>query len=287
MTSFSVPIYYPVLPYILQDGTIDSLQYIVPDTQSKILNPAPVFDLSKLNDTIVAFAPISAQVVANLGFGALLNVGSTVNVSYFLLEISSTFEPIATNQSIVTAHIYGVGVRIVVKAWSINTKANISYKESLAASAVLNLATTVYDMSSSGFGISAMKMFLPLIIGSLGAFDATRLAAISGLMEAMNSYRTSANATLYPVLLGVELNLANNIVPFNASLSGIYALNQIAKGSSLNQALQAMPSQLPSNEALQSTLVSSVYSYIVAGTNDTKPSTNQITKAKQAIAIGK
>ncbi len=275
-------VYVPVSPSAEENGVIDSLAAIAPANELKLGDPPNTTNYSVIN---VRTSQVTQDLIASLKYSTLINATSTGASYYYLLEALTTLSTVQTGGTVITGQVYGLGLRLAIKTWSIDASltANVSL---VAASVELNASGSSYIFETIGVGLESLSACASLYQGIGGKFDIARLSAFSGAIEDVMDYLIANASTLTPRLLGVTVDMASINTAFTSSISGIYALNQIIKGNSLTNAMQNIPLTLPADEPIQQALVSSVYAQVVGTDPTQKPSKDQINLAKQVITIG-
>jgi hypothetical protein len=273
----------PVAPYLNPDGSIASLSNILPSQPIPAAPPpSPPYNFSVVN---VNSVQMSASMASDIGFGDLVNINVSGSVLYFLLDLIATLPAIPVQSDPVTEQVYGVGVRVALKTWNFNSKftANAGM---VAASATLSMASTAFEATVIGPGIGSLTALEPLLQSSLSSsFDVTTMQNLGQAVAGLADYMATNSQNLTPSLLGVNLNFSSNTL-LAPTGSYIFALRQITKGQSYNQAIQNLPSTPPPDTQLNATLIQAVYTQLVGQDPTTTPTSDDKTMANLILNVG-
>jgi hypothetical protein len=269
----------PVSPYT-SDGNIASLAGVLTKSVPAAPPPTPPYNYGVVT---LSSTSLSASMTASLGFQDLVSFQVSGNAYYWLVDVIAALPPIES-ESPVLSQVYGVGVRLALKAWNVNTKFSLS-AYSFAAQATLSMAHTTFAVEAYGAGLQALSTMKPLLTVLGSPFDVEKFQVLGEVMGDLTDYLVAQGDNLTPVLLGVNLDFAGETL-LDPAGGYVFALRRIAKGNSYNQALQSIPPNPPPDVEISSVIVQAVYDQLVGSDQDAQPSSAAKSSANQILGLG-
>jgi len=272
----------PVAPYVTSDGNIASLSDVVTSPVAAVGTPAAPYDYGIVN---LASTTVSASVVASLGYSDLVNFSVSGTAYYWLLDVVATL-PALPDQSAspLISQVYGVGIRVVLKAWNVNTKLSMS-AYGLAAQAELGMAQTTFQVETLGPGLDSLASLRPLMVAIGATFDVEMMQTLGQCIGDLTDYLADNEQTMTPQLLGVNFDWTNASL-LDPAGGYVYALRRITKGNNYTQALQNVPSTLPPGVEISTPIVQAVYTQIVGPDPTAAPTSQQKSTANTLLNVG-
>lgn len=273
--------YYPIPAFLGQDRLISVLHGL--DEDENLKAPQAPAGPHVYNNVQIKSTQVTSDVAISLGFGSLVSIGGTGSSYMYVVDVVALLPGVPVPSSVISSLYYGIGIRLGLKAWSIDTKFSSSVSF-IAAAASLSMASTAYEFISMGPGLDVLPSLKPLIVGSLGPFNNQVLQNLGAALEGLVSYLSSQGANLEPVPISVDLDFGSP-KPASLTLSGTFALNQIRRCMTLQQAKAAIPQNLPYGAKIDEAFVEAIYSTIVQSPT-AKPTPAQSDAAKGLLALG-
>ncbi len=271
----------PVTPYVMTNGVIPSLEEFAPSSQIKISGNGPNSLPDVSNTVTYSETNINAAGAMSLGFQGLVDFNASAKASYLLLQLKVLADPVpGKSGSMITNEYYGVGFRICVKAWNLDTKSNVSV-ESVSADCTINGASSAIQMQVVGISPQVLAEYVPMFAGYIGSFDMTTLQNIGVISKALQDYISENYQSIRPVLMEVELNQNVLVQPFNLSPSTVYALHGVYTPDSYNNAVKYKPSNTGFD--LDDDVIKSIYKVVVGSNYSSKPNDHQVKVAKKSV----
>lgn len=272
----------PVAPFTTSDGNIASLADVVTSPVAALAAPAAPYSYGIVNLTSTT---ISASMAASLGYGDLVTFSVNGTAYYWLLDVVATLPALPDNSSSpLVSQVYGVGVRVVLKAWNVNTKLSVS-AYGLAAQAELGMAHTTFQVETLGPGLGALASVRPLMVAIGATFDVEMMQTLGQCIGDLSDYLAANEQTMTPQLVGVNFDWTDASL-LDPAGGYVYALRRITKGNSYTQALQNVPSTLPPGVEISTPIVQAVYTQIVGPDPTASPTGPQKSTANTLLNMG-
>ncbi len=272
-----------VTPYVLSNGAIPSLLEFAPQDQITISGNGPKSLPSVASVVSFDEQNINAAGAMSLGFEGLVDFNVGARASYLLLELKVLANPVpGAPGTIIANEYYGVGFRICVKAWDLDTKTNVSIA-SVSADCTINGASSAIQMQVVGISPQVLAQYVPLFSGYIGSFDMSTLQDIGVIAKGLQDYISDNYESITPVLMEVDLDQEAIVGPFNLSPSTVYGLHGIYTPDSYNN---AVGKDLPSDTngyTLDDDVIKAMYQVIVGTNYSTKPDDDQQLVARKSV----
>ncbi len=254
-SAFHNIITYNVSPSLIKSDTrpeearvnvITSLIGIAPFEQIRI--SGDTIEMTTNPDTNMGMQEINAKAAVEMGFGSTVSLKGSGNGRYFLQSyLAYVDHTIEQPQGIIVSERYGMGVRIMVKAWNLTTTTSISLG-SIAADCTLKGASSSVQIETIGLnGADIISSISQLSAISVSNLDTGSLHLINSIFQDIINYIHEQIADddkrkiLKPELVSVELDLDRIKAAYKNSASTLLGLTGIERGLSYEETLEKKP----------------------------------------------
>jgi hypothetical protein len=223
----------PVSPYV---GTIDNVKDVVFSLLS--VAPAARIRYKRPKETLsykqaeINSGRLSVQAMADLGIstGVSVSLHGETNIACYTVNLTGYADVHNTiSDSLITSGRFAVGFRMGVVAFNWKSDAQVSTPALLAASATLNLASSLYQVMVLGAGVEALPILKPLLIASAGEFNTDTYAVLGAAEDQLEAYITEHKATLTPALESVTVDATALIEELYPKGTGDYRQDILAQ----------------------------------------------------------
>lgn len=249
----------PVTPYIADfsvsgkpcTNVVLSLADIAPPEFIRLpVRPKPESKYTSIDLTMMS---TDFSVLASLGFGDFLSakVSSKIHCSYMDLAVTKRVEINPDNQSIITAATFGLGFRLAIITYDLDSNVAMNLGD-VAAAAKLRMGHTSYQIMAIGGGLKVISTAQPLIANLAGEFNVETLELIGAVQAQLTDLYINQNSDMIPELMSVDIEL-DKMASVYANHKGDnppsymelmkaqrFALQQARKGHHLIEALKEM-----------------------------------------------
>lgn len=183
--------------------------------------------------TISSYA-ISASAMAKLDFGSLGGGEGSSEAFFFVCEVAAFTDDVyiarAADESLLLNK-YGIGFRIGIKAWGLESKmtANLGM---VAAAAELNVAQTQMEVQVFAGDVKRFSAVTDAVKLLTTKFSAETLKNIAGVVSILTDVVSKDGATIPPVLVKYGEFKPNLYTPDRIVISNSYALESLGRGNS-------------------------------------------------------
>jgi hypothetical protein len=289
----------PVSPYIGtidgQDDVVLSLLGVVPT--EKIRFKKRDGDEFKYTKAQLNSGEVSLETLINTGVKSAATVSVEVKAEIKCYQVGLTYEARVDNGlagTIIKSATYAIGFRLNVLAFNIKNETDVKSASLLAASASLNLASTLYQVSVLGAGMKALPLLKPILVASTADFNVQTVEAIGAAEAALEKYVRDNKASLTPSIESVRIN-AKELTDLLFSpvgtgdylrdtLAQTYALERAANGASLTQALDDRRAR---ENNLDDRIITNVYGQMLGLSPREKPTADAVRNAKLVLLTGR
>lgn len=273
-----------VTPYVATDGTITSLIGLADRSRIKVSGNAPP-KLTQHGSVEANVVVLTADGVASMGFGSMLDVNVTSDAVYFLIDMTLSEPPVpGAPGGIVQTETYGVGVRVCVKGWGFDSS-TVADLGVVSAKASASAAFVSYQVSVVGINASEIASLPGLISGSIGPFDVTKMQTVGAVLSDLNAYFSDHQEDCQPELLLVDIELNDVPLPFELAPSAIYALGRIASGYNYPDAVAKLPVLPPGVPPIDKDFMQAIYDAAVDSLTN-PPNASQQQQASDVLSLG-
>jgi hypothetical protein len=289
----------PVSPYIGtidgQDDVVLSLLGVVPTEKIRFKKR----DGDKFNYTKAQLnsGEVSLETLINTGVKSAATVSVEIKTEIKCYQVGLTYEARVENGltgTIIKSATYAIGFRLNVLAFNIKNETDVKTASLLAASASLNLASTLYQVSVLGAGMKALPLLKPILVASTADFNVQTVEAIGAAEAALEKYVRDNKASLTPSIESVRINAkeltdllfapAGDSDYLKDTLAQTYAFERVANGANLTQAKE---DRRVKDNGLNTRIIDLVYRQILGLSDREKPTAEAVRNAKLVLLTGR
>jgi hypothetical protein len=235
-----------------------------------------------VEDTRISNQEISVTLAGNLNIGAIFTGSVSANeVGYWLDAMAYTdkYEEAPSANGMQLASRFGYGLRVMFRVRKLNPKANLNYGL-IGASLDAGFAQASYEIDAFGLGSGALAVILEGIAQSGTSLTSDTFYKLNtSILKNLVAYIKAHLATLTPMRVAALVTSTEDADSLDTSSAVLYAVRQISKGRSLQDALNGAGDLDPTSIRL-------AYSSIVGDLSDetAPPSSSDRDKANDWLA---
>jgi hypothetical protein len=209
------------------------------------VTPPVVIDPKAIEDTRVSSQEISVTLAGNLNIGAIFTGAVSANeVGYWLdaMAYSDRYEETPAASGLVLASRFGFGLRVMFRVRKLNPKATLNYGL-IGAAIDAGFAQASYEIDAIGFGPKvgqALSMILEGIAESGPSLTSDVFYKLnSSILKNLAACINDNLATMQPARVATLVHSALVTDSLDTSHAVLFAMRQIRKGRTLQDALEA------------------------------------------------
>jgi len=197
---------------------------------------APAAPASTYNYTtpIISSYAMTAHAMGDIGFGAILNVNTSGDVYYFVIDVAAFTSKIDIKTaaddktSIITR--YGIGFRVAVVAWNIDVKASANLGLVAASAQVKGGQSSILAHAFAG-DISALGGIAGITKFNGTKFDAQTLKDLAGFVGQLAGVIADNGATIAPAAMDFGVLNPNVYTPDKVVTANSFAIEQLCRST--------------------------------------------------------
>jgi hypothetical protein len=189
----------------------------------------------KYTTPIISSYAMTAHAMADVGFGGILNVNTTGDVYYFVIDVAAFTSKVDIKTaaddktSIITR--YGIGFRVAVVAWNIEVSASANLGLVAASGQVKGGQSSILAHAFAG-DISVLGGIAGITKFNGTKFDAQTLKDLAGFVAQLAGVIAKTGATIAPAAMDYGVLNPNVYSPDKVAASNGFAIEQLCRNTS-------------------------------------------------------
>jgi hypothetical protein len=176
---------------------------------------------------------MSAHTMADIGFGAILDVKTEGDVFYYVIDVSAYTDKVdvqlgADDKTLILTR-WGIGFRIAIVAWHIDVKATANLGM-VAASTQLGAGQSSLIAHAFAADVSKLGRISEIMKYNSEKFDAQMLKNLAEFVGQLTSLIASKGSEIAPAAVKYGVLNPNQYNPDHIVASNSFAIEQLARG---------------------------------------------------------
>jgi len=197
----------------------------------------------------------SLSAVANIGFGAFVNVGGSVDVQVLVQNYLYTSEVAPSDTTTIKSFVYGAGFRVALAMYGFTASSDVSFGM-IAAKAQVDSKRIAVDIRVIGM---PQGPSIPALLTNGQNFDVESYRQLQNFTEAIVKYAKESSNQLSPMPIAATIVALDGQGLLDSNPGVRFAMWRILNGQSLTKALELRSTHLEVDAVLLRGIYATVF----------------------------